>query len=160
MEKTKYELRADALKRLVKQLNGPNGRGGIAKVARIADFPESLIGRMLYPPGKPNGKKIGEDSVDKLSAKFPNWLDAPQTTTTVLNAKEPVATFNVERVAYMKPPQDKITDEIIGIINALDSVGRAMALAAIKVALHDYKPAAHQTPEYLSSKIPDRKGSH
>lgn len=71
----KFEVRRQALQRLVESI----GHGGIARVAgRIGKEP-NYVSRMLYPPGKPGKKRIGEDSVDALDAAFPGWLTTTQT---------------------------------------------------------------------------------
>lgn len=67
----KYEIRRVALKRLVDKL----GRGGIAKVAQEIGKEPSYVSRMLYEPGKPGRKRIGEDSAELLNVKFPDWQD-------------------------------------------------------------------------------------
>jgi len=65
----KYEQRRQALLALKESL----GFGGIKKIAEKAGFPADYVSRMLYEPGKPHKKNIGEDSVDKISAAFPGW---------------------------------------------------------------------------------------
>lgn len=66
----KYEVRRMALKHLVDGI----GRGGIARVAERIGKEPNYISRMLYPPGKPGKKRIGEDSVEALNDAFPEWL--------------------------------------------------------------------------------------
>lgn len=66
----KYEHRRIALKRMTDQM----GRGGIARVAQALGKEPNYVSRMLYEPGKPGRKRIGEDSADKLTEMFPTWL--------------------------------------------------------------------------------------
>lgn len=81
----KYEQRRLALMELKERL----GRGGIARIAAEIGKEPNYVSRMLYPPGKEGRKRIGEDSVDLLNKKFPDWMDAP---TASARAVEPVAT--------------------------------------------------------------------
>lgn len=72
----KFETRRLALKRLTEGL----GHGGIARVASAIGKEPNYVSRMLYEEGKKGRKRIGEDSADKLSAAFPEWLDCVNTT--------------------------------------------------------------------------------
>ena len=74
----KYEQRRNRLLALVTTL----GYGGRATVAKAIGKSPDYISRMLYPPGKPGYKRIGEDTADLISAAYPHWLD------TVLRAEE------------------------------------------------------------------------
>lgn len=67
-----YEARRIALADLVRQL----GRGGIAAVAREIEKSWSYVSRMLYPPGKPQKKRIGEESWALLIGKFPQLVES------------------------------------------------------------------------------------
>lgn len=60
------------------------------------------------------------------------------------SVEEQRAAYGVE-VAKIPKQRDAITEEIIKIISATDDTGRAMALAAIKVALHGHNPAKENT---------------
>lgn len=66
----KFEQRWRALVRLKDQL----GRGGAAYIAREIGKEPNYISRALYPPGKNGRKRIGEDTAELLSEKFPGWL--------------------------------------------------------------------------------------
>ncbi|WP_261541420.1 hypothetical protein [Burkholderia multivorans] len=66
----KYEQRWRALVRLKDQL----GRGGAAHIAREIGKEPNYISRALYPPGKNGRKRIGEETAELLSEKFPGWL--------------------------------------------------------------------------------------
>ncbi|WP_186211280.1 hypothetical protein [Burkholderia gladioli] len=66
----KYEQRRLALVRLATSL----GRGGAAQIARAIGKEPNYISRLLYPPGKDGRKRIGEDTVELLEAKFPDWM--------------------------------------------------------------------------------------
>lgn len=78
----KYEQRRNRLLALVTTL----GYGGRATVAKAIGKSPDYISRMLYPPGKPGYKRIGEDTADlicktqtersKMHATQPN--DPPQ----------------------------------------------------------------------------------
>ena len=124
----KYEARRTALQALISSF----GKGGIAHVAAKIDKSASYVSRMLYPENKPGKKRIGEDSVDLLNAAFPGWLDTPPTDTS------PVLTSNVRLLPVQ---QDSITQEVIAMMAATDDKGKAMVLAAAKIALHGYQPA-------------------
>ncbi|MDR2219753.1 MAG: hypothetical protein LBE24_04140 [Methylobacillus sp.] len=67
----KYEIRRTALINLRDQL----GRGGISKIAASIGKAPDYVSRMLYPPNKKGGKRIGEDSVELLNEAFPGWLN-------------------------------------------------------------------------------------
>jgi hypothetical protein len=72
----KYDVRRTALRLLVDGL----GRGGIARVAQAIGKAPDYVSRMLYEPGKPGGKRIGEDSVERITEAFPGWLNAAPST--------------------------------------------------------------------------------
>ena len=66
----KYELRRQMLKSLVDS----HGRGGIAAVASRIGKDASYVSRMLYKPGKPGAKRIGEDSFELLAQNYPDFF--------------------------------------------------------------------------------------
>jgi SOS-response transcriptional repressor LexA len=66
----KYEIRKDALARLVLNL----GRGGIAAISKKSGIDASYVSRMLYPMDKKGAKNIGEDMAEKITSAFPEWL--------------------------------------------------------------------------------------
>lgn len=63
----KYEARRRALKALVNHF----GHGGIARIADRIDKAPNYVSRMLYEPGKPGRKRIGEDTLDALVEAYP-----------------------------------------------------------------------------------------
>lgn len=65
----KYERRRSNLRQLKESL----GHGGIARIAHAIGKDASYVSRMLYPPGKPGRKRIGEDSAELLKLAFPHW---------------------------------------------------------------------------------------
>lgn len=139
----KHEKRREALKMLVEKYNKPNGRGGQAYVANEIGCNPTIIGRMLYPAGKPYGKNIGEDTVDKLNEKFPGWLDPPQWEQ-LSTAKQLTDDYS-GNLRLLPKPIDPITKEITDILASTDDTGRAIALGAIKNALANYMPRKTQT---------------
>jgi phage repressor protein C with HTH and peptisase S24 domain len=73
----KYEIRRMALIRLIESLNhppGPKGRGGQRRVAEAIEIDPNYVSRMCYEEGKSGKKRIGEDTVEKLTQAFPQWL--------------------------------------------------------------------------------------
>lgn len=68
---SKYESRRLALIDLVDSL----GRGGVSHVAEMIGKDASYVSRMLYPEDKSGFKRIGEDTVEAITAAFPDWLD-------------------------------------------------------------------------------------
>lgn len=74
----KYAIRREALRKLI-----ANNYGGInASFAKVVDIDESYVSRLLYPDDKAGRKRIGEDTVEKISRVHPGWL-TPQ----VINTK-------------------------------------------------------------------------
>jgi phage repressor protein C with HTH and peptisase S24 domain len=70
----RFEQRRLALKKLVDDL----GRGGRATVAKQIKKEPSYIARLLYPPGKPGRKRIGDELLEAITRAYPNWLsEAP-----------------------------------------------------------------------------------
>jgi len=67
----KYEIRRQALVRLRDKL----GYGAVARIASAIGKEPNYVSRMLYAPGKPGRKRIGEDSVELLDGVFPGWLE-------------------------------------------------------------------------------------
>lgn len=63
----KYESRRRALKQLIDFM----GRGAIATVAAEIGKSPSYVSRMLYEPGKPGAKRIGEDTLEILADTYP-----------------------------------------------------------------------------------------
>lgn len=49
-------------------------RGGITHIADKIGVDASYVSRMLYEPGKPGRKRIGEDMARLISQAFPGWL--------------------------------------------------------------------------------------
>lgn len=104
----KFEERRTALQHLVDSL----GRGGIARVAEKIGKEPNYVSRMLYPPGKPGKKRIGEDSVDALSSAFPGWLgSAPTSEITEL-------TTVVERLTSSGKMQPQELQNLIAMLKA------------------------------------------
>lgn len=77
----KYEQRRLALQSLISDL----GWGGVTKVAEKIGKAPSYVSRMLLPTSKAGYKRIGEDTVDSLTAAFPGWLAIPSKTFSVSN---------------------------------------------------------------------------
>lgn len=67
MHMDKYESRRIALKRLVDFM----GHGAIATIATEIGKSPSYVSRMLYEPGKPGAKRIGEDMLELLADTYP-----------------------------------------------------------------------------------------
>ena len=143
MTLSKHEKRRQALERLVEKYNKPNGRGGQVYIANEIGSNPTIIGRMLYPPGKAYRKNIGEDTVDKLNEKFPGWLDPPNGAKTE-TANQPPSKY-AENISLLPKPVDPITKEILALLAETDETGRAIALGAIKNALMSYRPRKTQT---------------
>lgn len=74
MVKEKDEAKFEARRAALQDLADGLGRGGIAHIAARIGKDASYVSRMLYPPGKPGRKRIGEDTVDDLNRAFPNWM--------------------------------------------------------------------------------------
>lgn len=112
----KFEARRHALKRLVEGF----GHGGIARVAAAINKEPNYVSRMLYPPGKPGRKRIGEDSVDALDSAYPGWLSAPQSasSTDVIE----LATV-VERLTSSGKMQPQELQNLIAMLKARDEGG-------------------------------------
>lgn len=70
----KYENRRLQLEALVASI----GHGGIKQVAEKIGKEPSYVSRMLYRPGKPGGKRIGEDTQEALQAAFSDWYQQPK----------------------------------------------------------------------------------
>lgn len=66
----KYEKRRQALSALIND----KYHGVAASFARAVGMDSSYVTRMLYPEGKAGRKRIGEDTVEKISAVHPVWL--------------------------------------------------------------------------------------
>ena len=135
MSKHDFELRRLALMRLIQSLhNERTGRGGIARLNGFTGINASYISRMLYEEGKPGKKNIGEDTVNKISESFPDWLRSDYET-------GPNHLAYVAREEAAPTYADEITGQIMRMLADTDDVGRAMCLAAVKVALSDYAPS-------------------
>ena len=59
---------------MLKSLVDSYGRGGIAAVAIKIGKDASYVSRMLYKPGKPGAKRIGEDSFELLARNYPDFF--------------------------------------------------------------------------------------
>lgn len=81
----KYEKRRLALVDLCKALNGPSGQGGQKKVSDAIGVAATSISRMVKGAAMPGGKNIGEDTVEKLNASFPGWLDGRGSSSSLLD---------------------------------------------------------------------------
>jgi len=64
----KYERRRIALKSLVDRL------GSQSAIQEKTGIAASSISRMLLPEGSKHRKNIGEETVDKLTAAYPDWI--------------------------------------------------------------------------------------
>lgn len=80
----KYDRRRSALQSLVDSI----GRGGIAAVANAIGKSPSYVSRMLYPPGKPGFKRIGEDSLEPLANAYPEFFGSDVSTLQIVAADE------------------------------------------------------------------------
>ena len=146
MSKHDFELRRLALMRLIQSLhNERTGRGGIARLNGFTGINASYISRMLYEEGKPGKKNIGEDTVNKISESFPDWLRSDYETgpkqLAYVAREEAAPTYAGENVVMIPVRTDEITGQIMRMLADTDDVGRAMCLAAVKVALSDYAPS-------------------
>jgi len=147
MPKHEFEIRLQALRRLVESLHGPTGRGGIAKLSRQAGINASYISRMLYNEDKDGKRNMGEDMAHKISSVFPNWLKSESDASNAQESayairEEALAAYVPEKVIMIPARTDEITEQIVRMLAETDDVGRAMCLAAVKVALSDYVPCA------------------
>lgn len=113
----KFEHRRQGLLRIKRERCGDN----VASLARLLDKADTYVHRMLYEEGKPNKKRIGEDSVDKVREVFGVDLDDMGATTM------PIATKR--RLQWV----DEEEAELLSMFRATDSKGRTTLLAEAQV---------------------------
>ena len=99
-EMDKYAIRREALRTLIN-----NSYGGVkASFAKAADIDESYVSRLLYPDGKAGLKRIGEDTVEKISRIHPYWLKT---------ATEIKATYDALLQGSIKPEAGNVSPTTI-----------------------------------------------
>lgn len=125
----KYEFRRLALRHLVSSM----GHGGQARVAEEIGKAPDYIGRLLYPAGKKGKKRIGEDTVEILSAKFPGWIDID-----LSDVGENIFT------SKRRSERERLIQKIVALLRETDSEGLDVVLHSATLMYEKY-PIAQQT---------------
>lgn len=107
--------------------------GNIASLAKRLGKSDSYVHRMLYEEGKPNKKRIGEDSVEAIRQEFGIDLDGENSIT------EPVATRKLQFI-------DDWEAQLLSHCRATNDQGRDTIMASAELVPHVLldELAAHQ----------------
>ena len=122
MSMDKYENRRLCLRSLVDS----KGHGAIAAISAASGVDASYVSRMLYEPGRPGGKRIGEALWDKLVSAYPA-LDEAASKLAVSSVSE-----NENGSGYVRVRQ---LDAEAGMGNAIENLDNPEVIRSI-----DFEP--------------------